>query len=211
MNNDVESMAREALTDEKVLAELLEGILSKKDEIRFGSFQVLLHLSEEHPEVLYPRWDYFAGLLDSDNSYRQYIAVYLIASLTKADSESRFEKIFDRYYGILGGKGTVAAAHLVLNSGKVARAKPHLRAEITNRLLNIDKIHHGKQKELIKGHAVDALSEYFEEAGNKGEIIGFVRQQLESGSPRTRKAAGEFLKRWGDWSGVETKAAEVCG
>ena len=54
--NEIESMAKKALKDEKLLTELLEGIYSKKCEIRFKkSFKVLLFISEKHPEVLYPQ------------------------------------------------------------------------------------------------------------------------------------------------------------
>ena len=60
----VEEAASKAIKNEEVLSELLESILSKKDEIRFNSHQVLLHLSESDPDILYPKWDYLADLLD---------------------------------------------------------------------------------------------------------------------------------------------------
>ncbi|MEJ2047526.1 MAG: hypothetical protein P8X92_05760 [Dehalococcoidia bacterium] len=192
---DVASLAKRVLEDMEVLPELLDGILASKDFIRFNSFKVLLFISEEHPEVLYPRWDFFSALLDSDNSYQQYIAIYLISSLTRADDSARLEGIFDKLYSILDGEGTITAAHLARNSGKIARAKPKLRARITERLLNIDRNHRGKQKELIKGHAIEAFDEYFEEAENQPEILEFVRKQLQSQSPKTRKLAREFLKK----------------
>ena len=192
---DVASLAKRVLEDMEVLPELLDGILASKDFIRFNSFKVLLFISEELPEVLYPRWDFFSALLDSDNSYQQYIAIYLISSLARADDSARLEGIFDKLYSILDGEGTITAAHLARNSGKIARAKPKLRARITERLLNIDRNHRGKQKELIKGHAIEAFDEYFEEAENQPEILEFVRKQLQSQSPKTRKLAREFLKK----------------
>ncbi|MGB5932994.1 MAG: hypothetical protein WBH57_08000 [Anaerolineae bacterium] len=192
----VESVAVEALEDKEVLSELLEGILSKKDVIRFDSFKVLLLISEEHPEALYPKWDFFEDLLDSDNNYLKYIAIYLIANLTRVDTENRFEQIFNEYYSILDDERTMTAAHLAANSGKIAKAKPKLRSKITNRLLNIDKAHRGKQKELIKGYAIEAFNGYFAEIKDKEKILEFVKKQLKSKSPRTRKKAREFLKKW---------------
>jgi hypothetical protein len=194
---NVESLAERALADQGVLPELLDGILAKKDFIRFNSFKVLLFISAKHPEVLYPKWDSLAGLLDSNNSYLKYIAIYLIANLAQVDVEARLERIFERLYSILNGEGTITAAHLARNSGKIARAKPELRAKITKRLMNIDRTHQSKQKELIKGHAIEAFDEYFEEAENQPEIIEFVKKQLKSKSPKTRKLAREFLKKRG--------------
>jgi len=160
----IEKIAEKALTDTKLLAELLAGITSRKETYRYNCFKVLRLISEEHPEALYPEWDLFADLLESDNAYHKYITIYLITNLVRIDRENKFEKIFDKYYRILDGEGTVASAHLAANSGKIARAKPHLQTQITGRLLNIDKIHRGKQKDLIKGHAIEAFDEYFDEA-----------------------------------------------
>jgi hypothetical protein len=191
----VESLAKKALKDKEVLSELLQGILSKKDVIRSNSFRVLLLISEEHPEALFPKWDFFEDLLDGDNNYLKYIAIYLIANLTRVDTEDKFERIFDRYYSILDDERTMTAAHLAANSGKIAKAKPKLRSKITNSLLNIDRTHRGKQKELIKGYAIEAFDEYFAEIKDKEKILQFVNNQLESKSPRTRKKAREFLKK----------------
>jgi hypothetical protein len=194
---NMESLAERALEGEGALLELLDGILAKKDFIRFNSFKILLFISKKHPEVLYPKWDFLESLLDSNNSYLKYIAIYLITNLAPVDASARLEGIFERLYSILDGEGTIAAAHLARNSGKIARAKPELRAKITQRLLNIDRTHHGRQKELIKGHAIEAFDEYFEEAEDQLEILEFVKQQLKSQSPKTKKLAREFLKKWG--------------
>ena len=195
---DVESTAKEAIKDDNILAGLLEGILSKKETIRYNSFKVLLLISEEHPELFCPKWDFFVGLLESDNTYHKYIASYIIANLTRVDTENRFEEIFDRYYNLLNDKSIIPAGHVAGNSGKIARAKPELQTRITGRLLSIDETHHEpERRELIKGYAVDSFSEYFEEAENKEKIIAFVRKQLNSKSPRTRKKAKEFLDKWG--------------
>lgn len=197
---DIKGIFGKALQDEKVLSELLEGILFKTDAIRYNSFQVLLLLSETHPEVLYPHWDYIADLLGSTNSYAKYIAVYLIANLTKIDTENKFDKIFDIYYSILEGKKTMTAAHVAAMSGKIARYKPVFKEKITEKLLNIDTIHKGTQKELIKGYAIHALDEYIEEIENREPILKFVQEQLQSTSPKTRKIAEKFLKKWGNFS-----------
>ena len=72
-----------------------------------------------------------------------------------------------------------------------------METSITTKLLNIDRTHYDPdRKDLIKGYAIEAFSEYFEEAENKKGIIEFVKNQLKAKSPRTRKKAKEFLKKW---------------
>ena len=121
----------------------------------------------------------------------------VITDLVKIDAENKFEPIFDQYYGILQTGGTIAAANLVKNSGKVALAKPSLEPQITEKLLNIDSIHQGKQKELIKGIAVEAFGEYVGKSTRKDEILSFIIKQLDSDSPKAKHNAAEFLNAYG--------------
>jgi hypothetical protein len=190
-----DKQAKLALKDEKVLQELLDGVLSKKDAVRYGSFKALNILSEKHPEKLYGRWDFFADLMRSNNTHHKYIAIYIIANLTKVDAQNKFEKIFDTYYGLLGDKSVIPPAHVALNSGKIALAKPKLQTEITNRLLNIDATVQ-RHKDLVKASAIEAFDAYFKKSKNQERIIEFVKAQLDCESPKTRKMATAFLKKW---------------
>jgi hypothetical protein len=194
---NVKKVADKALEDKAILNELLEGVLSKKEKIRFNCFKVLLLIAEEYPKVLYPKWDFFADLLISPNTYFKYIAVYIIANLAKDDPKNRFEKIFNRYYGLLDDESVIPPAHVAANSPHIAKAKPHLQTRIINKLLSIDKTHHKpERKDLIKGYIIEAFGGLFEEARNKKKMLQFVKGQLKSKSPRTRKKAREFLKKW---------------
>jgi hypothetical protein len=186
---------KETLIEGKSLAGLLEALKSKDDTERYGSFEVLLRISQQKPETLYPHWDFLAGMLDSDNAYRKLIAVRLLANLTRADSQNRFEGVLDKYYNLLNDS-VIIAGHVTANSGRIARAKPALQAEITERLLNIDNTAQ-KHKDLIKAGAIDSFGEYFADSGDKEKIMEFVKKQLDGESPKTRKKAKEFLKKWG--------------
>jgi len=194
----MDNLAGKAAEDSKALAALLQEVLSKKEAIRHNAFKALLSISEEHPEVLYPEWDFFADLIGSDNTSFKYIAVYIIANLTKVDKQNRFEKIFEKYYSLLDDESVIPAAHVAGNSGKIAKAKPGLQSKITDKLLGIDKTHHALgRKELIKGYAIEAFGEYFAEAEDKRVILEFVEKQQNSKSPRTKKAAQKFLEKAG--------------
>jgi len=191
---DIANIALKALEDTELLSELLNGLHSKKDTLRFNCFKVLHCISEENPYVLYSKWDFFVSLLESDNSYQKLIVVRTLANLTHADKENKFEELFDQYYNLLNDS-VIVAGHLAACSGTIAKAKPELRSKITQRLLSIDKTTQ-KHKDLVKAYAIDAFNEYFREAENKSEILQFIREQLNSKSPKTRKKAKQFLRTW---------------
>ncbi len=191
--------AERAVADKATLAELLAGILAKKAEVREPSFKALLLITETHPEVLFPHWEYFAGLLVSKNTYLKYEAIYLIANLAVADTGRKFERIFETFYELLDDTSVIPASHAALNSGKIGRAKPELRTRITDRLLRIEDTHHEpERRELIKSYVIAAFDEYFElaEEEDKELILEFVRGQVDSSSPKTRTKAKAFLKQW---------------
>jgi hypothetical protein len=196
-NIDIEAVAKKAQKDDKLLAELLDNLRTKNEMIRYNSHKVLFSISEQQPKVLYPKWDFFTDLLDSDNTYHKLSSIQLLANLTKADTNGKFEKTFNKFYNLLDDTSFITAAYVAAASGKIAKAKPKLQTKITNRLLNIDKTHHDpERKDLVKGSAIESFKEYFEDARNKKKIIDFVKKQLKSKSPKSKKIAKEFLEHF---------------
>jgi hypothetical protein len=124
-------------------------------------------------------------------------AVHHLANLAAVDKENKFEKIFDRYYGLLDDTSVFVAIYVAQASGKIAKAKPESVAKITRSLLGVEKVHHqGSRKELIKAGIIESFGEYYEKYPGKSAILGFVRQQVNSRSGKTKKLAKAFLKRW---------------
>jgi hypothetical protein len=195
---NLDKVVQSALTDEEILEKILKAQVSKKETYRYNCFKVLLQISENHPQILYPEWNYFLELLSSDNSYHRIAAINIISNLVSADSENRFEKIFNQYFNLLDDKSMITAIFLARSAGKIAKAKPNLQKRITERLLNIDKTHHEQdRKDLIKSGAIESFEEYVEESHDKQKILAFVEQQLQGESPKTRKIAEAFLGKYG--------------
>jgi len=136
-------------------------------------------------------------MLDSTNNYFKYQAIYLIANVLSADTEDRFSEISKKYFGLIHDPSIMIASHLALNAGKIAKAKPAMRPVITKLLLDAGKgSRERKSGELLQSYIIDAFEQYIDGTGDLKNVVAFVREQLESGSPKTRKAAKEFLKRF---------------
>ena len=193
-----EDFARKAVNRREIINDLTELIFEKKEQIRFNSFETLRIISEEKPEVIYPKWEVLEGLLTHKNNYLKFIGINLIANIVMVDQKGLFEKIFDTYYGILREDVTIAPAYVVRNSWKIVQAKPELEQRITNMLLHLDAIHPGKQLAMIKGEAIETFGKYFELSNNKDGILKFVKDQLDNPSPKARKLAKQFLEKWGE-------------
>ncbi len=193
---DIKILAEKAMIDKELLDELLNGIVSKDNVTRSNSFDILRIISEEKPEFLYPQWDYFKKMLTSKNNYHKFIAIYILSDLTKVDTENKFEAIFEDYYGILAGDKVMTASHVALNSSKIAVNKPELQSKILDRLLDVDNIHQGKHKELVKSYVIESLRKMYPEIKDKERVTNFIEKQLESSSSNTRDLAACFLDKY---------------
>lgn len=194
-----ERIAELAIDDPELLKELLNGIApqSQKSARRENCSQSLMFMAETWPEVLMPHWDYFTQLFTSSNGSSKYVAVYVIASLTKIDSTGLFRKAFNDYFALLDDESVMVASHAALNTAKIAGNRPELAAEITRRLLQIDQTHHDPgHLALVKAYIIEALDALYDSSTLKGDIKEFVNAQLQAPSPKTVKLAKAFLKKW---------------
>ena len=192
---DIKSIAKKAIMNEQLRSELLGNLRSKNETVRYNSHKVLFLISEEQPEILYSSWDTLAEFLDSDNTYHKLSSVQLLANLTKADKDNKFEKLFNKYYSLLDDRSFITAAYVAQASGTISNAKPKLQTKITNRLLSIEATHHTQErKDLAKASVIEAFAQFYPQAKNKKKILEFVERQLNCQSPKTRKKAKEFLK-----------------
>lgn len=76
--------------------ELINNLLESDDKTRYPSFLILQYRSEMKNDV-YPYWDNFLKMLESDNSYFRTIGLKLIALNTKWDKDNKLIQILDKY------------------------------------------------------------------------------------------------------------------
>ena len=184
-----------------LLPEVLNGVSSSKAAIRYGCAKVLMDLSEEHPEKLYPHMDYFISLLDSKYRILTWNAMAIIANLAKVDEDKKFDAIFDKYYSFLNNAYMVTVANVVGHSAKIALAKPYLIQKITNELLKVENIsttpHLTEEcKRVIAEKAIKVFALLFDKIEQKEKVTSFIARHVNSPRKTLRKAAEEFLTKF---------------
>ena len=188
--------AEKIIEKPSIVHDYIDGLLVKNETYRYNCFKILNIVSEKNPIILYPHWDFFVNHLKSENNYHKMSAVLILTNLASVDKEDRFNGIFDIFYDNLKSKKTIVPIYIVKSFGKIVKFKPNLEEKIVNLLLNIEKIYPGKQIELVKSAVIESFSEFFYKTKNKEKIINFVEKQVNSESPKTRKIAKDFLKKY---------------
>ncbi len=200
---EIPKIAEMACGNLSVLSEIIDGLKLKvntkspEETVRYNCYKVLMHITDTNGSLLYPRWQTFVEMLNSDNSYHKMAGVQLIAGLAKSDANNQFLKIADRYFGLLDDPSVIVAIYVASTAGKIVNAKPSMEPQITNKLLGIPQTHHtASRKALIAAGAIESFGQYVNSVSDRGPILQFVRAQEESDSPKTRKLAKAFLKKW---------------
>jgi hypothetical protein len=211
-NNLLQSLADKSITkqdllrtlegDFSILSMIIEGVSSSKAAVRYGCASVLMDLSRDYPERLYPCFGYFEELLDSRYRILTWNALTILANLARVDIDKRFDAIFTKYYSLLNDEYMVTVANVVGNSGKIALAKPYLTQRIAGELLKVDKIsitpHLTEEcKRVIVEAAIESFDAFFNQIKNRDEVIEFVKSQLNSPRASLKTKAEKFITKWG--------------
>ncbi|UCF15267.1 MAG: hypothetical protein JSW59_17820 [Phycisphaerales bacterium] len=194
---DKHTIAERVIDEPGLLSELYKALGAKEARIKYGSAKILRIVSDTRPELLYPRFDFFADLLDSDNKIMQWQAIYVIANLARVDCRNKFEKIFDKYFAPISGPVMITAANVINAGAKIARARPELTDRITAEIL---KVGHAKYqtpecRNIALGHAIRSFDQFFDQIQHKRPVVRLIKRQLKNARSATRKKAEKFLAR----------------
>lgn len=196
-----EELLNRVKRDFSLLPLLLKGLDSSKAAVRYGCAKVLMDLSDEHPEKLYPHFGSFIELLDSRYRILTWNALAIIANLTRVDADKKFDAVFGKYYSLLNNDYMVTVANVVGNSGKIANAKPYLIPEITDELLKVQELSTGPHltkecRRVIAQQAIKSFDLFFDKIDQKERVLSFVEACLDSSRKKLRTTAENFLEKW---------------
>jgi hypothetical protein len=196
-----EELFNQVKQDSSLIPDLLRGVQHSKAAVRYGCAKVLMDLSEECPEEIYPYMDSFIELLDSKYRILTWNALAIIANLAKVDVNKRFDAAFDKYYGFLKSDYMVTVANVVGNSSKIVQAKPYLIPQVTEELLKVEDIsitpHLTEEcRRVIAQKTIQTLSQFFDQVERKERVVSFVEAFLGSSREGLKREAERFLEKW---------------
>ncbi|OGO29486.1 MAG: hypothetical protein A2W33_09120, partial [Chloroflexi bacterium RBG_16_52_11] len=187
-----------ALKDAELRDYLVEGSFAKNEIFRYNSARVIYRAIQVGPELFYPYWDRFAGMIDSPNGFHRSVAAQVIALLAAADKDRKLDPIFAHYLDLLNDPKVMVTHYFLEAIGKIYRARPDLQKEIMACLLNMDKTGHlPERRDMLKADIISVFDQLFDSFSpqDQKKASTFVKKQLESSSLKTRKAAKEFEKK----------------
>ena len=197
-NPDIENLSNLVTGNDEALKQLIDGLTFSVDNYRYNCNTVLVNVARRAPKLVYPYWDNLVGLLESENTYHRCSAINILPHLIPVDGGLKFKGILDRYFRHLDDKSVIPPCYIARNCGTIASRLPEAVQRIVKELLAIDGTQHEQgRKDLIKADIIQAMDQIYEQVENKEEVFGFVEDQLDCSSPKTRKAAKAFIEKYG--------------
>jgi hypothetical protein len=201
-NADIGVIASRLIQESEQIPKLMEAFQVEISSKKYAFEKVLRLVSESQPALIYPYFDVFIKLLDSDNSFLKWGAIITIANLTTADTLQKFEAIFAKYYAPISGPVMITAANIIGSSATIARFKPSLIDSITHEILKVEKAKY-KLKGLMSpecrnvaiGHAINSFDRFYNQIENKKEVFNFIKRQLKNPRKQVAKKAEQFLRK----------------
>jgi hypothetical protein len=189
-------LARKAIKNHRLFPAIIEGLKADKAPIKYGCAKALRIVSEQRPDLLYPLFDFFVGLLDHENKIFQWDAAFVLSQLARADDDDKFAAVFDRYFSPIPGPVMITAANVIQGGARIAQAKPHLAERIAAEVLKVARARYQTPecRNVAIGHAILTLGGILPLLRNPAPAVQFVRKQTRNARPATRKKAQQFLK-----------------
>ena len=190
------SLVRQAMRNPRRLPEIIRGLHADKPRIKYGCAKALRLLSEQRPDLLYPHFDFFVGLLDHPNTILQWDAAFVLSHLVRVDRQDQFAAIFPKYFAPIPGPVMITAANVIQGAARIAHAKPPLADRIAAQVLKVATARYATAecRNVAIGHAIVGLGQMLPLLRRPAPVVQFVRRQARNPRPATRKKALWFLQ-----------------
>ncbi|MHC4514993.1 MAG: hypothetical protein ACYTGW_01865 [Planctomycetota bacterium] len=192
-----ERLAEKVIRDPGLLPQVFECLAMDKPALKYGASRILRILSEQTPELLYPRIPFFIDNLETKNTFLACDASLIVGNLSAVDSKKKIDKIFARYFAPIRGPNLIIAGNITKGAIAMARAKPWLTEDIVGELLKVEKGKYDTNecRNIAIGGVIETLNQIFVQLQRKRRVLNFVRRQLANSRPAVRKKAEKFLRR----------------
>jgi len=193
-----EDLAAEIIAQPENLPVLFEGLNADKANTKYGCSKILQIISEKAPDLLYPQFDFFVSLLDSENNVFKWTSIFILGNLTAVDRENKFDAIFEQFFAPITDSVMITAGNVVRATAEIIKNKPALRFKIIEVLLKVESAAYQTEecRNVVLSHVIDTFTKIFPLIENKAPVIRLVKNQLNNPRNGTRKRAEKFLRKF---------------
>jgi hypothetical protein len=180
----------------------LSDFSSDKAKIKYPCTRQAIAISQDNPEDLYPDFDFFTNLLQSDNNILKWTAIKVIGNLSKADVKKKVDKILPSFISLLSDKNMITAANTIGALTEIAINKSERADEIVTALLKVEKAAYYYKGEISPecrnvalGHVLKSFKKLGKEIYCRRDVQEFLKRQTMNTRPKVRELSEKLLMK----------------
>lgn len=181
-----------ALTSAQVPA-VVKRMAAPSGTDRFDAGKALCATAAKDPARVYPHFDTFAALLDSDSKIVCWNALQIIALLAAADVGRKLDAVLDKYLSFIRGNNLVSAANAIGGATRIGCCRPDLVERLIPAILEVEHATYKTPecRNVAIGQALDTFQELGPSVCRRPDVVAFILRQRAN----TRAAVAKSAER----------------
>lgn len=175
----------------------LNEFFSKTAKIKYASAKKAIAISKEGPSELYPDFDFFVELLNSENQIIKWTAIQVIGNLSKVDKKKKVDKLLPRLIGFLNCGKMITANNTILVLSEIVLNKPEYQKMIFKEFIKVEHYNYDtlECRNVALGKVVSALGKFKDEIKDRKDILEFLERQTNNTRASVKKRAIKLLEK----------------
>jgi hypothetical protein len=173
----------------------LNDFFSETAKIKYASTKKSIAISKENPSELYPDFDFFVQLLDSENQIIKWTAILVLGNLSRVDEKKKADKLIPKLIGFLNGGKMITANNSILALSQIALYKPKYQEKIWKEFIKVENYSYDTPecRNVALGKVVEALGKFKDKIKERRDILEFLERQTHNTRVSVKKKATELL------------------
>ncbi len=175
----------------------LNDFFSKTPMIKYASTKKAIAISKEDPSELYPDFDFFVELLNSENQIIKWTAIQVIGNLSKVDKKKKVDKLLPKLISFLNCGKMITANNTILALSEIALNKPEYQEMIVKEFIKVEQYSYNTSecRNVALGKVILALGKFKDKIKDRKDILEFLERQTNNTRDSVKKRAIKLLEK----------------
>ncbi len=175
----------------------LNDFFSENSKIKYAGTKKAIAISKDNSAELYPDFDFFVELLNSENQIIKWTTIQVIGNLSKVDKKKKVDKLLPKLISFLNCGKMITANNTILALSEIALNKTKYQEMIFKELIKVEHYNYDtlECRNVTLGKVILALGKFKREIKGQKDILEFLERQTNNTRVPVKKRAIKLLEK----------------
>ncbi len=178
---------------------------SADPNIKYASTKLAIELSTSDPASIYPYFNAFITLLDSENNILKWTAILVLGNLSTVATEGEITNLIPKLFETFHSESMITSSNSIKALFQIAQNKPQFTDQIIQEILKIEEMNYINKGQISPecrnvaiGHILDGLSMLDKEVCMQKGVYNFIKRQSSNTRAAVVKRANKLMAKIAD-------------